>query len=114
MRDVVLIVDILAAVGIVGLVLLQQGKGADMGAAFGSGASQTLFGARGSANFLTRATAVLATIFFLSNMTLAWVASKETKAPSSVTTTVTETPAKTNASTQAPPVPEQKVPDVPK
>lgn len=88
MRDVILIVDILAAVGIIGLVLLQQGKGADMGAAFGSGASQSLFGARGSANFLTRATAVLATIFFLSNISLAWLASKETAVSSSVTTTV--------------------------
>lgn len=114
MRDVILIVDILVAVGIVGLVLLQQGKGADMGAAFGSGASQTLFGARGSANFLTRATAVLATVFFLANMTLAWLASKETTAPSSVTTTVTETPAKTDAAPQVPPIPERQVPDVPK
>jgi preprotein translocase subunit SecG len=114
MRDVILIVDILAAVGIVGLVLLQQGKGADMGAAFGSGASQSLFGARGSASFLTRATAVLATIFFLSNMALAWLASTETTISSSVTTTVTDTPAKTDASTSAPPVPEQRVPDVPK
>ncbi len=113
MRDVILIIDILAALGVVGLVLLQQGKGADMGAAFGSGASQTLFGARGSANFLTRATAILATVFFLSNMALAWLASKETTISSSVTTTVIEAPAKTDTVTPAP-APEQKLPEVPK
>src|SRR5687767_9404350 len=77
MRDIILIIDVLAALGIIGLVLLQQGKGADMGSGFGSGASQTLFGARGSANFLTRATAILATVFFLANVGLAWLASKE-------------------------------------
>ncbi len=114
MRDVILIVDILAAVGIIGLVLLQQGKGADMGAAFGSGASQSLFGARGSANFLTRATAVLATIFFLSNISLAWLASKETAVSSSVTTTVTETPAKPETPASMPSVPTQKLPEIPK
>ncbi len=111
MKDVILIIDILAALGVVGLVLLQQGKGADMGAAFGSGASQTLFGARGSANFLTRATAVLATIFFVSNMTLAWMASKETGAPSSVTITVPNAPAPSDGTA---PAPVQKVPEVPK
>ena len=64
MRDIILVIDVLSAVGLVVLVLLQQGKGADMGAAFGAGASQTLFGARGSTNFLSRTTAILATIFF--------------------------------------------------
>jgi preprotein translocase subunit SecG len=62
----------LVAVTLVGLVLLQQGKGADMGAAFGSGGSQTLFGSRGSANFLSRITAALATVFFLTSLGLAW------------------------------------------
>jgi protein translocase SecG subunit len=62
--SVVLAVHILAAIGVIGLVLVQHGKGADMGAAFGSGASGSLFGATGSANFLSRATAVLATVFF--------------------------------------------------
>jgi len=111
MRDVILVIDILAALGVIGLVLLQQGKGADMGAAFGSGGSQTLFGARGSANFLTRATAVLATIFFLANMTLAWLASKETVA-TSVTTTIEE-PIKTDVPA-APSGSTPKVPEVPK
>lgn len=114
MREVILVIDILAALGIIGLVLLQQGKGADMGAAFGSGASQSLFGARGSANFLTRATAVLATVFFLANMTLAWMASKQTTPPS--VTTVIEEPVKSEvpAVPGATPTPTPKTPDVPK
>lgn len=91
MRDIILVIDVLSAVGLIALVLLQQGKGADMGAAFGAGASQTLFGARGSANFLSRTTAVLAAVFFLSNMALAWLATRETKEAASVTRSVTET-----------------------
>ena len=65
--SVVLVVHILAALGVIGLVLVQHGKGADMGAAFGSGASGSLFGATGSANFLSRTTAVLATVFFVTS-----------------------------------------------
>lgn len=83
MREFITVIDILAAVGLIVLVLLQQGKGADMGAAFGSGASATLFGSRGTANFLTRTTAVLAAIFFVSNMALAYLSTQS--APSSVT-----------------------------
>ena len=113
MREAILVIDILAALGIIGLVLLQQGKGADMGAAFGSGSSQTLFGARGSANFLTRVTAVLATVFFIANLTLAWMASKQTTTSQSVTTVIEE-PAKSEvpAVPGAPAAP--KVPEVPK
>ena len=59
------IVQILAALGMIGLILVQHGKGADMGAAFGSGASGSLFGASGGANFLSRTTAVLAAVFFV-------------------------------------------------
>jgi preprotein translocase subunit SecG len=70
LHSVILVVHILAGVGVVGLVLLQHGKGADMGAAFGSGASGSLFGATGSANFLSRATAVLAAVFFLTSLDL--------------------------------------------
>jgi len=72
MDTVLLIVHIAVAATLVGLVLMQQGKGADMGAAFGSGASQTVFGARGSGSFLTRTTAVLATVFFITSLTLAY------------------------------------------
>ena len=72
MEQIILIVHVLAALGIVGLILLQQGKGADMGASFGSGSSQTLFGANGGGNALTRATAILATIFFCTSLALAY------------------------------------------
>ena len=76
-HSMVLIVHVLISASIVGLVLLQRGKGADAGAAFGSGASGTVFGARGSANFLTRTTAVLATAFFLSSLGLAFLGSQQ-------------------------------------
>ena len=80
----ILTAHILAAVGVIGLVLVQHGKGADMGAAFGSGASGSLFGATGSANFLSRATAVLATVFFVTSLTLAYIASNKPKTTGSV------------------------------
>ena len=67
-----LAVQILAALGMIGLILIQHGKGADMGAAFGSGSSGSLFGASGSANFLSRTTAVLATVFFICTLALAY------------------------------------------
>jgi preprotein translocase subunit SecG len=69
---VVLALQMLSAVGMIGLILIQHGKGADMGAAFGSGSSGSLFGASGSANFMSRTTAVLATVFFVSTLALAY------------------------------------------
>ncbi len=69
---IMLAVQMLSAVVMVGLILVQHGKGADMGAAFGSGGSGSLLGASGSANFLSRATGVLATVFFASTLTLAY------------------------------------------
>jgi len=72
--SILIIVHLFVAAALVSLVLLQQGKGADMGAAFGSGSSQTVFGARGSANFLSRTTSVLATVFFLTSLSLAYFA----------------------------------------
>ena len=71
--NLVLIVQLLSALAIIGLVLVQHGKGADMGASFGSGASGSLFGATGSANFLSRSTAVCATIFFICTLALAFM-----------------------------------------
>ena len=88
--SVVLVVHLLAALGIIGLVLLQHGKGADMGAAFGSGASGSLFGATGSANFLSRTTAVLAAVFFATSLTLAYIASKQPKTLGGVMQNVVE------------------------
>ena len=70
MFNVLLVIYLLAAVGVIGLVMIQQGKGADMGASFGAGASNTVFGASGSGNFLTRMTAVFATVFFVISLAL--------------------------------------------
>jgi preprotein translocase subunit SecG len=77
MEIVVLVLHVLAALGIVGLVLLQHGKGADVGAAFGSGASGSVFGSAGSANFLSRATAILALVFFLTSLGLTYFSSRK-------------------------------------
>ena len=73
MHTVLVVVQVLVAVALIGLVLIQHGKGADAGAAFGSGASGTVFGARGAANFLTRSTAWLAAAFFASSLALAYL-----------------------------------------
>jgi preprotein translocase subunit SecG len=83
MQTLILVFHVLAALTIIGLVLLQHGKGADMGAAFGSGASGSLFGATGSANFLSRTTAVASTVFFLATIGLAYAATstRTVKAP---------------------------------
>jgi preprotein translocase subunit SecG len=70
--NVILAVQMLSALVMIGLILVQHGKGADMGAAFGSGGSGSLFGASGSANFLSRTTAVLATVFFVATLSLAY------------------------------------------
>ena len=74
MEDLILIVHIVVAIFIIGLVLIQQGKGADAGASFGGGASQTVFGSEGSGNFLTRSTSVLAVAFFATSFALAFYA----------------------------------------
>ena len=83
--SIAIVVQILSAVAVIILVLLQHGKGADLGAAFGSGASGSIFGASGSANFLSRSTAVVATLFFLATiaLTLGSGALKQTAAPAS-------------------------------
>ena len=83
-QKAVLIAHTLIALLIIVLVLLQRGKGADAGAAFGAGASGTVFGARGSSSFFSRATAVCATAFFVSSLTLAYLSSQATSTPSSL------------------------------
>ncbi len=90
--SILLAIDVLLAMGIIGLVLIQHGKGADAGAAFGSGASATVFGARGSTSFLSRATAILATLFFLNSLTLAYLASHQPTDQSVVETLEVESP----------------------
>lgn len=84
MFSLVLTVHLLAGAAIIGLVLMQHGKGADMGAAFGSGASGSLFGASGSANFLSRTTGILAAVFFVTSLTLAYISSATPKTTGSV------------------------------
>jgi len=86
----ILIVDVVVALCMIGLVLLQHGKGADVGAAFGSGASGSLFGASGSANFLSRTTAILAVIFFLTTFALAYLVTHRPRVGGSVMDTVKE------------------------
>jgi len=82
LNNILLVFHVIIAVAIIGLILLQQGKGADAGAAFGSGASGTVFGSRGSASFLSRATAILAALFFITSLSLAYLASSSAKATS--------------------------------
>src|ERR1700750_2060190 len=72
LKTLIIVVQLLSALGVIGLILLQHGKGADMGAAFGSGASGSLFGATGSANFLSRTTAILGGVFFACTLLLAY------------------------------------------
>ncbi|MFC2973405.1 preprotein translocase subunit SecG [Azotobacter bryophylli] len=80
LETVVVVFHLLAALGVIALVLLQQGKGADAGASFGSGASATVFGSQGSSTFLSRVTAILATLFFLTSLGLGFVAKQKTEA----------------------------------
>ena len=101
MFPLLLSVHILFGLAVIGLVLVQHGKGADMGAAFGSGSSGSLFGASGSANFLSRTTAVLATAFFLTSLGLSYLATNSNKAPASVMEQVQSQPA-TKSSEAAP------------
>ena len=96
--NVVVALQILAALVMIGLVLIQHGKGADMGASFGSGASGSLFGATGSANFLSRSTAVCAAIFFVCTLSLAYFSNDRSGAP---TGSVLDRPAMTTPAASA-------------
>jgi preprotein translocase subunit SecG len=82
--NAVLLAHVLAGLSVIGLVLVQHGKGADAGASFGSGSAGSVFGARGSANFLSRTTAVLATVFFITSLSLAYLAGKNPTQPKSI------------------------------
>jgi preprotein translocase subunit SecG len=113
LHTVILVVHVLAGISVIGLVLLQHGKGADMGAAFGSGASGSLFGATGSANFLSRATAVIAAVFFLTSLGLSYVSSSRPAKSGSVMDSVpaTSVPA---APAATPGAPDSKAKEIPK
>jgi preprotein translocase subunit SecG len=107
LTNIVLIVQILSAVTMIGLVLIQHGKGADMGASFGSGASGSLFGATGSANFLSRSTAVCATLFMVSTLALAFMSAGARPQGGN---TVLDRPAAAASAASAPAVPGAVIP----
>lgn len=90
MYTLLVVVQVILALGIIGLVFLQQGKGAEAGAAFGSGASGTVFGSRGSANFLSRATAVSAALFFAVSLSLAYMVSHRAEQSNSIVDRIAE------------------------
>jgi len=111
MQTFVLVLHVVAAMGIVVLVLLQHGKGADMGAAFGSGSAGSLFGSAGAANFLSRSTAVLAAVFFLTSLGLTYYSAP---ARTGGVTTGIEAPAdKKNEAKPAAPAPSAPAPAAP-
>lgn len=116
----VLTVHLIVGIAVIALVLMQHGKGADMGAAFGSGASGSLFGASGSANFLSRTTGILAAVFFVTSMSLSFMSSQRPKAAGSVLDNVkVEAPAAASAKPEAPTAPtapanDSKAKDIPR
>src|SRR6476619_5664120 len=110
LRTILTILQVLSAFAIVGLVLLQRGKGADAGAGFGAGASGTVFGARGSASFLSRMTATLAALFFASSLTLAYLGGRRPEAPKSVIDRVTVPQTQTQEPLPAAPTTQQQAP----
>jgi preprotein translocase subunit SecG len=99
-KTLLIVLQVISALSVILLVLLQQGKGADMGAAFGSGASGSLFGASGSANFLSHATAIFAAVFFMCTIGITWVGNKKEVNPGVLSGTVA--PAATPAAPVAP------------
>jgi len=88
LKTLLIVFQVISALAVILLVLLQQGKGADMGAAFGSGASGSLFGASGSANFLSHTTAIFAAIFFICTLGITWLGNKKEVAPGVLSGTV--------------------------
>jgi len=115
MENLIILVHLLTALAIIGLILLQQGKGAEMGASFGSGASQTLFGAAGSGNFFSKMTAVCAFVFFVTSFSLAVIAKQKASIDSgdvpSAVETLTDLPAVETESVIADDLPSVEVDD---
>ncbi|MYM36056.1 preprotein translocase subunit SecG [Duganella sp. FT94W] len=121
--NLVVVVQVVSAIAIIGLVLLQHGKGADMGAAFGSGASGSLFGATGSSNFMSKSTGVAAAIFFIATLSLSYITTHQannvsggvmdrvqTTAPAAPAAAPGATPAAPAASAPAAPAPANSIP----
>jgi preprotein translocase subunit SecG len=112
---IILSLHILVGLGVIGLVLIQHGKGADMGAAFGSGASGSLFGSSGSANFLSRVTAILAAVFFLTSLGLSYIASAKPRVSGSVMDgAATSQPVQSAPASSEAPGSDSKAKDIPK
>lgn len=103
--QIVLFIHVLLSFTLIGLVLIQQGKGADAGASFGGGGSQTVFGSRGSASFLSRLTAIIVTLFFVTSLTLAYMSAKQSEDSSVISTpdraVITDSPAPSSATQPA-------------
>ena len=93
MENLVLVINLLASLALIGLVMLQQGKGAEAGASFGAGASQTVFGGAGSWNFLSKSTAILAVVVFVTSIALAVIAADRTDVSDELIPAVEEVPA---------------------
>jgi len=105
-QTLIIFVHVLVSLALVGLVLIQRGKGAEAGAAFGSGASQTVFGSRGSASFLTRTTAILATIFFATSLSLAYFTQRNTDVKSVTDIVAPAATVENETQVETPPVPD--------
>jgi len=108
--EVLLVIDLIVAIMLIGLILIQQGKGADMGASFGGGGSNTVFGSTGSGNFLTKSTAILATIFFVVSIALGNLSNNQ--GGTSDTWETLESPAATEVPVANPEVPVATAPAV--
>jgi len=110
---IILTVQMLSALGMIGLILVQHGKGADMGAAFGSGGSGSLFGASGSANFLSRTTAILATVFFVCTLGLAYFGNLRPSSSGSVLESAAAVAPAASAAASAPAAPASGAAQIP-
>jgi len=111
-KTLLIVLQVISALAVILLVLLQQGKGADMGAAFGSGSSVSLFGASGSANFLSHTTAIFSGVFFVCTLGLTWIGNKKEVAPGILSGTVA--PVVAPAAAPVAPVQDPTKPAVPK
>ncbi len=110
MDILVLVIHVLVGISVIGLVLLQHGKGADMGAAFGSGSAGSMFGSSGSANFLSRATAILATLFFLTSLGMTYLGSQRSDTKGVIERSKDVPPASKSVPATVPTVPAVPVP----
>lgn len=107
MYQVIIVIHVLLGIGVIGLVLMQQGRGADAGAAFGAGSSGSVFGAQGAASFLSRTTAILATLFFMTSLGLTVMNSRQNSASDLMSSTGNQQPKAVTTEISTPPVVDQ-------